>query len=193
MTEVKNEKKIEHTALLHKRRLSLQEPIFEDFKSGLNEIINKEVDKYSKKMKETRVSCYHELQQWESDTKQLQQQLKEQQALIDSLQVEKYDLKNQLARYSNEIVFQRKLLQVKERQLEDQSILIGNLERAHFENAARWDKVKYQFLIEEKDSKIKEYLKIINEKDAQILSRKPCCPVCSTDLELSVARSAKLK
>ena len=46
-----------------------------------------------------------------------------------------------------------------------------------------FDKIEYEFLLEEKDSKIKEYLKIINEKDAQILSLYPCCPVCLTDLD----------
>ena len=46
-----------------------------------------------------------------------------------------------------------------------------------------FDKIEYEFLLEEKDSKIQEYLKIINEKDAQILSQKPCCPVCLTDLD----------
>ena len=40
-----------------------------------------------------------------------------------------------------------------------------------------------KLLLDEKESKIKEYLKMINEKDAQILSLNPCCPVCLTDLD----------
>ena len=45
------------------------------------------------------------------------------------------------------------------------------------------DKQDLKLLLDEKESKIQEYLKIINEKDGQILSQKPCCPVCLTDLD----------
>ena len=46
-----------------------------------------------------------------------------------------------------------------------------------------FDKTEFELLLDEKDSKIQEYLKIINEKETQILSQKLCCPVCISDLD----------
>ena len=45
-----------------------------------------------------------------------------------------------------------------------------------------FDKAEYDLLLDEKESKIQEYLEIINAKDTQLLSQRLCCPVCITDL-----------
>ena len=46
-----------------------------------------------------------------------------------------------------------------------------------------FDKTEFELLLDEKESKIQEYLKIINEKETQILSQKLCCPICISDLD----------
>ena len=130
-----NEAKIEQSAFLHYMKLSsLQEPIFEDFKSSLNEIINEKIRIYSEKMKDTRVSCYHELLQWESDTtKLIQQQMNEKQALIDNLQVEKENLQNKLDTCSIQIDSQRKQILAQQNELENKSKRIQDFERTQSE------------------------------------------------------------
>ena len=45
------------------------------------------------------------------------------------------------------------------------------------------NKRELKLLLDEKESKIQEYLEIINERDTQISSQRPCCRVCMTDLD----------
>ena len=125
MTEVE----IKQSALLQFRKLSsLQESVFETLKFSLTKIIIEEVNKYSKRMKNTRVSCYHEMLQWESETKKLQQQLKEKQALIDNLKAEKENLENRIEWCSNEIENQRKEINEQANALSKKSKRIETLE-----------------------------------------------------------------
>ena len=138
-----SETKIEELALSQYRKLSLlQEPLFEEFKESLNKIINAEVNKYSKKMKNTRVSCYHEMLKWKSDTKNLQQKLNEKQALIGNLQVDKESLQNRLEWCSNEIESQRRQILEQQNDLKEKSKRIQILENTNIENLSLIDKQK---------------------------------------------------
>ena len=58
-----------------------------------------------------------------------------------------------------------------------------NRQVANNENTSTYDKEEYELLLNEKETEIKHYLKIINEKDSQESSQTPCCPVCMSDID----------
>ena len=45
------------------------------------------------------------------------------------------------------------------------------------------NKNEFEILLDEKETQIKEFLEIINAKDTQLSSERPCCTVCMLDID----------
>ena len=93
---------------------------------------------------------------------------------------------SQLNERAQEIETLKKDLTTASSELEQVKLKSRTIEDRTYYNALNAD--EYELSLIAKDSKIQEYLDEINAKDAefeaaQILSPKPCCPVCLTDLD----------